>query len=108
MALDRNVQVDNLKNELDMKRLRSHSTQTAQGKIFVSFLALIVQAYLLKQLKLYMKKNNLTLHSLLLELDKMKTIQYPGSHTPRLLNPLTKRQREIYDLLAISVPDCIG
>ena len=99
---------DNLKNELDMKRLRSHSTQTAEGKIFVSFLALIVQAYLLKQLKDYMQKNNLTLHNILLELDKMKAIQYPGSHAPRLLNPLTRRQREIYDLLAIPVPDCIG
>lgn len=99
---------DNLKNELDMKRLRSHSTQTAEGKIFVSFLALIVQAYLLKRLKDYMQKNNLTLHNILLELDKMKTIQYPGSHTPKPLNPLTRRQREIYDLLAIPAPDCIG
>ena len=99
---------DNLKNELDMKRLRSHSTQTAEGKIFVSFLALIVQAYLLKQLKDYMQKNNLTLHNILLELDKMKAIQYPGSHAPRLLNPLTRRQREIYDGLAIPAPECIG
>lgn len=49
-------------------------TQTAKGKIFVSFLALIVQAYLLKQLKSYMQKNCLTLYSILLELDKMKTI----------------------------------
>ena len=99
---------DNLKNELDMKWLRSHSTKTAEGKIFVSFLALIVQAYLLKQLKDYMQKNNLTLHNILLELDKMKAIQYPGSHAPRLLNPLTRRQREIYDGLAIPAPDCIG
>ena len=91
-----------------MKRLRSHSTKTAEGKIFVSFLALIVRAYLLKKLKDYMQKNNLTLHSILLELDKMKTIQYPGSHASRLLNPLTKRQREIYDLLAMPAPECIG
>ncbi len=26
---------DNLKNELDMKRMRSHSSKTAQGKVFV-------------------------------------------------------------------------
>ena len=99
---------DNLKNELNRKRLRSHSTKTADGKIFVSFLALIVQVYLLKQLKDYMQKNNLTLHNILLELDKMKAIQYPGSHAPRLLNSPTKRQRDIYDLLAIPAPDCIG
>ena len=48
---------------------------------------LIVQAYLLRQLKPYMGENGLTLRNVLLKLDKMKTIQYPGSHTPRLLNP---------------------
>ena len=37
---------DNLKNELDMKRMRSHSSETAQVKVFVTFLSLIVQAYL--------------------------------------------------------------
>jgi len=43
-----------------------------------------------------------------LELDKIKTIQYPGSDEERLLNPLTKRQREIYELLEIPIPECIG
>ena len=70
-----------------MKRMRSHSSETAQGKVFVTFLSLIVQAYLLRQLKPYMGENGLTLRNVLLELDKMKTIQYPGSHAPRLLNP---------------------
>ena len=99
---------DDLKNELDMKRMRSHSSQTAEGKIFVSFLALIVRSYLLKQLKTYMRKNNLTLHSIMPELDKMKTIQYPGAHAPGLLNPPTKHQREIYELLELPAPDGIG
>ncbi len=44
-----------------MKRMRSYRTQTARGKLFVSFFTLIVRAYLLKQLKDYMRKNNLTL-----------------------------------------------
>ena len=88
--------------------MRCHSSETAQGKIFVSFLSLIVQAYLLRQLKEYMQKNSLTLRNILLELDKLKTIQYPGSHKPRLLNPPTKKQREIYDLLDLPIPDCIG
>ena len=99
---------DNLKNELDMKRMRSHSSETAQVKVFVTFLSLIVQAYLLRQLKPYMGENGLTLRNVLLELDKMKTIQYPGSHAPRLLNPLTKRQRDIYGLPEIPVPVCMG
>ena len=99
---------DNLKNELDMKRMRSHSSETTHGKLFVSFLSLIVHTYLLRQLKPYMQSNGLTLRNVLLELDKMKTIQYPGNQKPRLLNPLTKKQREIYELLQIPTPDCIG
>ena len=99
---------DDLKNGLDMKRPHIHTSETAQGKVFVSFLSLIVRAYLLRQLKDYMRQNGLTLKKILLELDKIKTIQYPGSDEERLLNPLTKRQREIYELLEIPVPGCIG
>ena len=99
---------DDLKIELDMKRMRSHSSETAQGELFVCFLALIVHAYLLRQLKTYLQTNGLTIHNILLELDKMKTIHYPGSHNPRLLNPPTKRQREIYEMLEITIPECIG
>lgn len=99
---------DDLKNELDMKRLRIHTSETAQGKVFVSFLSLIVRSYLLKRLKDYMRKTGLTLKKILLELDKIKTIQYPGSEEERLLNPLTKQQREIYELLEIPVPECRG
>ena len=97
-----------MKNGLDMKRLHIHTSETAQGKVFVSFLSLIVRAYLLRKLKDYMRQNGLTLKKILLELDKIKTIQYPGSDEERLLNPLTKRQREIYELLEIPVPGCIG
>lgn len=99
---------DNLKNGLDMKRLRSHTSESTQGKIFVSFIALLVQAYLYRQLKEYLQKERIPLKKILLELDKLKTIQYPGQQKPRLLNPATKTQRMIYELLEVPVPDCIG
>ena len=41
-----------------------------------------------------MQKNGLTLRKILLELDKIKTIQYPGSEEKRLLNPLTRQQKK--------------
>jgi len=34
-----------------MKRLRIHTSETAQGKVFVPFLSLIVRSYMLRQLK---------------------------------------------------------
>ena len=99
---------DALKNELDMKRLRSHTSNTAQGKLFVSFLALIVRSYMLHELRTYMRENTVTLKKILLELDKLKTLQLPGSKEHRLLNPPTKKQRDIYAALHIPVPDCMG
>ena len=99
---------DHLKNELDMKRLRSHSSETAQGKLFVAFIALIVRSYLLRHLKDYMRENTCTLRKLLLELDKLKSLCVPGGKEARLLNPPTRRQREIYDVLDLHLPFCIG
>ena len=99
---------DNLKNELDMKRLRSHRSETAQGKLFVAFIALIVRSYLLRHLKDYMRENTCTLRKLLLELDKLKSLCVPGGREARLLNPPTLRQREIYDTLALPLPLRIG
>ena len=98
---------DNLKNGLDMKRLRSHTSQSTQGKIFVSFIALTIQAYMFKQLKAYLQKERIPLRKVLLELDKIKTNQYPGNQ-PRLLNPPSKTQKMIYEMLELSAPDCIG
>jgi len=51
-----------------MKRIRNHSFETAQGKIFVVIRSLIVQTYLLRQLKEHMQKNGLILRNILLEL----------------------------------------
>lgn len=99
---------DDLKNSLDMKRLHTHSSETMRGKIFVAFIALIVQAYLFRQLKPYLEKGGVPLKKVLMELDKMKTIQYPGQHKPRLIDPLTKKQRDFYDLLLVPAPDRIG
>ena len=96
---------DDMKNGLDMKRLRSHGSDTAQGKLFVSFISLIVRSYILRQMNDYMHKNTLTLRKLLLELDKLKSLNLPNRTTLRLLNPPTRIQREIYEGLDIKLPD---
>ena len=92
---------DSLKNELDMKRLHTWTSETAQGKLFVSFISLIVRSYMLNGLSDYMRKNSFTLKKILLELDKMKCFSPSSAHSPRPLNPLTKTQREIYSCLSI-------
>ena len=99
---------DSLKNELDMKRLHTWTGETTQGKLFVSFISLIVRSYLLNRLSDYMRNNGFTLRKILTQLDKMKCFAPNSAHSPRPLNPPTKTQREIYTSLALDTDECIG
>ena len=96
---------DSLKNELDMKRLRCHSSESVNGKLFVSFITLIVRSYMMKSLSLYMQNNNYTLKKILLELDKIKCLDLKTHSKPRLLNPVSKKQRDIFEVLEIPIPN---
>lgn len=88
---------DNLKNEIDMKRLRCHSDETTDGKLFVSYIALIIRAYTYERLKEYMKKSNLSYTSVVKELQKVKQVTFSNNYIDFV--PLTKRQREIFECL---------
>ena len=95
---------DNLKNDLDMRRLHVHSDEAAEGKAFIAFLALIVHSRMQSKLQEYMDTNKYTFRKILLELDKVKMIcaaDRPGGC--RLLNPPTKVQREILVCLGLPV-----
>ena len=95
---------DNLKNELDMKRLHCHTIETTEGKLFTSFIALIVRSYMQNQLHDYLDEKNYTFRKALLELDKIKCFSVTSHEAPRPLNPVTKTQREILAALKIT-PD---
>lgn len=96
---------DNLKNELDMKRLHCHNSETVNGKIFVSFISLIVRSYMLNSLAEYMQTTGCTLRKILTELDKIKCLDLNTKSKPRLLNPVSKTGRDIMTALNVSVPD---
>lgn len=99
---------DSLKNELDMKRLHTMTGETSQGKLFVSFISLIVRSYMLNGLIDYMRKNGFMLKKILTQLDKIKCFTPNSAHSPRPLNPPTKSQREIYSYLNLNTDECIG
>lgn len=93
---------DNLKNDLDMRRMHIHSEETMEGKAFVAFISLIVRSRMLSLLSPYMAKHDFTFEKVLRELDKVKYI-LSGNHLIgyRLLNPPTKTQREILETLQL-------
>lgn len=95
---------DNLKNSLDMRRLYVQNQDTADGKLFCAFIALIVHSYMRDHLAEYMLTNKLTFDKILLELRKSKQIfspKYPSGS--RLLNPPSKAFRDIFSICLAEV-----
>jgi transposase len=68
---------DTTKNELNTKRLHSHSKKTTEGRLFVKFIAII----LYQQITKIMRENDLlkkySVTELLKELSKIKMISVP-------------------------------
>jgi transposase len=89
-----------IKNHIDMKRLRTHNQATTDGKMFCAFLSLILRMHIGNVLAPWMRENDFTMERVLREMTKVRVIS-TGSRK-RLLNPLTKRQREILSALGAS------
>lgn len=86
---------DNLKNAIDMKRLRTHSTESSDGKMFVAFISLILRSILENTIGEFNRKNNLTIEKVMKELSKIRVVHL--SNGTSLLNPITKKQRMILE-----------
>ena len=97
---------DDLKNELDMKRLHCHNDQTTEGKMFVAFIALIMRSWIQNKLKEYMSTNGVSFAAVIKELRKIKYVKTRDGR--KLLSPVTKKQREILNGCALSADDLIS
>jgi transposase len=94
---------DDLKNELDMKRLHCHSDETTEGKMFVAFFALILRSCMHNKLRDYLSETGLSFSSVLKELHKLKYVHTRDGK--RLLSPVTKKQRDILNAIGLSADD---
>ena len=95
---------NDLKNQLDMKRLRMHSSTTADGRLFVQFIALIYMSALRKEMRKSGLIKQYTVRELLEEMATLTKVKYSGKHG-HLLTEVTKPQREILAGLGIVIPD---
>lgn len=96
---------DNLKNALDMKRIRSHSKESSEGKIFIAFIALILRSIIENVLGDFIRKNNLTIEKIIKELAKIRVVTFTNGTS--LLNPITKKQRLILDAFGLTPEDIL-
>jgi hypothetical protein len=96
---------DELKNHLDMKRLRTHTDQTTAGKMFCAFIALIATCHIQAKTGPVLKqsKQSISKKGLLAEMDKIKIVE--AAHNLRLINPATKLQRDILQATGLTEND---
>jgi transposase len=94
---------DDLKNSLDMKRLRMHSIETVDGRLFVQFIALIFISALRREMRQSKLIEQYTVRELLLEMEPLTKICYAGKYG-QILTEITKPQREILILLKMESP----
>jgi transposase len=90
---------DELKNHVDMKRMRTHNTHTTDGKLFCAFIALIAVSQMNTKLAAQEKDLIMSKTSAILELEKIKVILTHDDR--RLMNPLTKTQRFLLETLGL-------
>ena len=95
---------DDLKNQLDMKRLRMHSSATVDGKLFVQFIALIYMSALRKEMRKSTLIERYAVREVLEEMETLTKVKYSGKYG-HILTEVTKTQREILKDLKIELPN---
>jgi transposase len=94
---------DDIKNYLDMKRLRTNSSNTTDGKMFCAFVALIAATEMNNRLSGVMKEKSMSKDAVISELEKIRVVIMPDGK--RLVNPVTKTQRTIIEACGLSEED---
>jgi len=96
---------DTLKNEIKDKRLRVHSSEVMEGRLFVSFLSPIIHSALtnIMREKEFFKKY--TIPQLLLELKKIKIVEMENKKI--YSTEITKKQRDIFHKFDLKIPSII-
>ena len=90
-----------LKNSIDLGRLRVHSQNRMQGKVFIGFIALVLMSHMNKimlEKGLYKK---MTMKGLILEMRKLRVQRIRGR---RILYPLSKSHKEIFQAFGVTEP----
>lgn len=93
---------DNMKNELDLKRLRVHSEIAMTGRMFLGFISLILYSWLDKGMKEAELYKRYTQEEMLAELKRLKIVELDEQRS--LLTELSKNQKHLFNLLKIPLP----
>ncbi len=93
---------DDLKNDLDMKRLRIHSAAAMEGRLFIQYIALILSS----QIKNVMNDAGwFRSHNMQEVIDEMKSLRVVSveGKRKRIYTTMTSFQKEIVELFGLSI-----
>jgi transposase len=93
---------DDLKNGLDMKRLRVHSSQTMVARLFVQFLALIVLSRIRTIIKSDSRLRSMTVREVLEAMEPIMRIRYSGRYG-ELFTETGPLQRDIMTVFGVNL-----
>jgi transposase len=85
---------DDLKNSLDMKRLRVHSPEIMSARLFVQFLALIIYSGIRNVVKLSKKLRHMTVREVIEAMEPIMKIRYSGRYG-KIITEIGPLQKEI-------------
>jgi len=92
---------DDLKNHLDMKRLRVHSAEAMDTRLFLQFLALIYVSQIRQTIKDNDKLKYLSVRDIMEQMETLSQIKYAGRYG-KLLTETTPLQRKILDAFDVT------
>lgn len=93
---------DDEKNLLDLRRLRNHNEQTVRGKIFVTFVSLIILAQLRKMVNAVEEKKRRywSEHDMLRKVETYAKVHFEGKYKDVYTTP-TSAQQLVFDIFGI-------
>lgn len=96
------IYFDDQKNLLDLKRLKNHNQQTVKGKIFITFVSLIILAQLRKMVGAVeaKKRRYWSEHDMLRKVETYATVHFEGKYKDVCTTP-TAGQRIVLDIFGI-------
>jgi len=97
---------DCMKNDIDRDRIRVHTTERAEGSIFITYLSLILTSYIENKIKEKAVLKDYTKKEIIYELKKLKLTQF--SNGLNIVNELSKKVKDIYKAFNIDVSNLVS
>jgi transposase len=93
---------DVLKNEFDGRRLRGHSKDVINGRLFIKFISLILYSAIANKMREKDLFKHYSMREIMYELKKLRIIEMHNGIS--YLTEISKRQREIFSKLEVETP----